>query len=105
MGHYFPNLSLRLHPVLNGMAVVTAFLLIEFIGSFGNLWGYVNRFRGHGVRHAPFDHRNLQGIVHDKARDHRIGEYRERLVPRQWFESWEAHKRQDGAYDRVSSDG
>ena len=30
---------------------------------------------------VPFDHRDLQGVVHDKTRDHRIGENRERLPP------------------------
>lgn len=32
-------------------------------------------------RNAPPDHRDLQGVVHDEAREHRIGEDREHLRP------------------------
>jgi hypothetical protein len=65
MGRNFPNLTFSLRPILSGMAVVAAFLLIDLIGSLRDLLGNVNRLPSHGVRNAPFDHRNLQGIVHD----------------------------------------
>jgi LmbE family N-acetylglucosaminyl deacetylase len=42
---------------------------------------------------APSDHRDLHGVVDDKARDHGIAENRERLPPRQWQESRETDKR------------
>ena len=83
MGFIFPNLKLRLIPVLNRMAVVAAFLLIEFIGKFGDLRGHINWFLNHDVKNAPFYHRDFQGVVDDQARNHRIGENRECLSPRQ----------------------
>ena len=60
---------------------------------------------GYRRRNAPFDHRDLHGVVHDKARDHGIGENRERLPPRQWHESRETHARQDGARERIRHEG
>ena len=54
---------------------------------------------------APFDHCDLHGVVDDKARDHRIGENRERLPPRQWHEPRETDERQDGARERICQDG
>jgi predicted nucleic acid-binding Zn ribbon protein len=54
---------------------------------------------------APFDHRDLHGVVHDEARDHRVAENRERLPPRQWHESRETHECQDGARDRIRREG
>jgi hypothetical protein len=38
---------------------------------------------GYRRRDAPFDHRDLHGVVDAEARDHGINKYRERLPPRQ----------------------
>ena len=74
MGFIFPNLPLRLPPVLNCSTVLAASLLVQFIGTLGDLRGHIDRFLGHGVKNAPFDHRDLHGVVHDQARDHGIDE-------------------------------
>src|SRR5579859_1935901 len=57
---------------------------------------------GHG--HAPLDHRDFHGVVHDQARDYGIGENRERLRPRQWHESRKTHTRQDGPRERIHNE-
>jgi hypothetical protein len=72
MGFIFPNLPLRLPPVLNCSTVLAASLLVQFIGKLGDLRGYIDRFLGHGVKNAPFDHRDLHGVVHAEARDHGV---------------------------------
>ena len=60
-----------------------------------NAFSYVNMdSRRQQSRNTPFDHRDLHGVVHHQARDHRIGENRERLRPRQWHESRKTHARQ-----------
>lgn len=66
-GLIFPNLPLRLKPVSTCLAIAAASLLVEFIGSLGNLRCHIDRFLGHGVKNAPFDYHDLQGVVHDKA--------------------------------------
>ena len=104
-GLIFPNLPLRLLPVLNCSTVLAASLLVQFIGTLGDLRGHIDRFLGHGVKNAPFDHRDLHGVVHAEARDHGINKYRERLPPRQWHESRETHERQDGARERIRREG
>jgi hypothetical protein len=38
---------------------------------------------GYRRKNAPFDHRDLHGVVDAEARDHGINKYRERLPPRQ----------------------
>src|ERR1017187_3512482 len=55
-GFMFPNLPLRLPPVLNCSAVLAASLLVKFIGTLGDLRGQINRFLSHGIRNQPFDH-------------------------------------------------
>ena len=49
MGLIFPNLVLRLLPVLSCSTVLAASLLVQFIGTFGDLRGHIDRFLGHGV--------------------------------------------------------
>ena len=58
-----------------------------------------------GVKNAPVDHRDLQGVVHAEARDHGIDKDYERLPPRQRRESRKARERQDGARDRLGREG
>ena len=50
MGFIFPNLPLRLPPVLNCSTVLAASLLVQFIGTLGDLRGQIDRFLGHGVQ-------------------------------------------------------
>ena len=50
MGFIFPNLPLRLLPVLNCSTVLAASLLVQFIGTLGDLRGHIDRFLGHGVK-------------------------------------------------------
>ena len=52
MGFIFPNILLRLPPVLNCSAVLTASLLVQFIGTLGDLRGHIDRFLVHGVKNA-----------------------------------------------------
>src|SRR5512141_1256868 len=54
MGSLFPNLPLRLRPVLRCSTVLTAALLVQFIGPLGDLRGRVDRFLGRDARNAPF---------------------------------------------------
>ena len=56
---------------------------------------------GRRHRNAPFDHRDLHGIVHAEARDHRIPEYGERLPPGQRHETRKPHEREDGAGQHI----
>lgn len=60
MGLILPNLPLGLVPVLNGSPVQAASLLVQFIGTFGDLWSHIVRFPGDEVKNAPFD----QGDFH-----------------------------------------
>ena len=83
-----PDLPLRLLPVLNCSTVLAASLLIQFIGPFGDLRGHIDRSPSHGVKNAPFDHRDLHGVVDDKARYHSINKCRERLDPSSIREPW-----------------
>src|ERR1035438_7426220 len=66
-GFVFPNLPLRLFPVLNCSPVLAASLLVQFIGTRSDLRGYIERFPGHRVGNAPFDHRDLDGVVQNQA--------------------------------------
>ena len=68
-------------------------------------FGRANAFPAARAAAGTCDHRDLHSIVHDKARNHRIGENRERLPPRQWHESRETHERQDGARERIRHEG
>ena len=70
MGFVFPNLLLRLLPVLNGVPVLAASLLIQFVSTLGDLRGHVDRFLGDRIENAPFDHRDFEGVVQAEARDH-----------------------------------
>ena len=45
-GLIFPNLPLRLKPVLTCLAIAAASLLVEFIGSRGDLRCHLDRFLG-----------------------------------------------------------
>ena len=45
-GLIFPDLSLRLKPVLTCLAIATASLLVEFIGLLGDLRCQIDRFLG-----------------------------------------------------------
>jgi hypothetical protein len=101
MGFIFADLALCLTPVLICSTVLAASLFVQFIGTLGDLRGHINRFLGHSVRNAPSDHRDLHGVVDDQARDHRIGENRERLQPGQWHESRETHECQGSACERI----
>jgi hypothetical protein len=67
MESIFPCPSLRLSPVLNCSTLLTGLLLVRFIGTLGDLRGNIDRFSGHGVKNAPFDHHDLHGVVHDQA--------------------------------------
>jgi hypothetical protein len=46
MGFIFPNLALRLKPILTCLAIVAAPLLVAFIGSLGDLWCKIERLYG-----------------------------------------------------------
>ncbi len=63
------------------------------------------RLLDHRCGNAPFNHRDLHGIVHDEARDHGIDENRERLRPGQRHESRESHARQNGARESFCHEG
>jgi hypothetical protein len=58
-----------------------------------------------GRGHAPLDHPDLHGVVHNQARDHGLGENCERLRPRQWDKSLKTYARQDGACERIRNQG
>ena len=62
---------------------------------------HVDRFLGHGVENAPFDHRDLDGVVHAEARDYGINKDRDRLPPRQRLETREPYERKDGTHERI----
>ena len=63
MEFIFPNLPLRLAPVLNCPTVLAISLLVQFIGTLGDLRGQIDRFFGHGVRHEPIEHRDFYSVV------------------------------------------
>jgi hypothetical protein len=44
MGCNFPNLPLRLPPVLNRSTFLPASPLIQFLGSFGDMRGHIDGF-------------------------------------------------------------
>ena len=46
MGFIFPNLALRLKPILTCLAIAAASLLVEFIGSLGDLRCKIERLLG-----------------------------------------------------------
>jgi hypothetical protein len=71
----------------------------------GHLLGPIDRFLRHGIRNAPFDHRDLHSVVDQETRDHCVDENRERLPSRQRQESGETHKCQDGARERIRREG
>ncbi len=58
-----------------------------------------------GRGNAPLDHHDLQGVVHDQARDHGIGENREHLRPGQRRKSRKTHARLDVARERIRHEG
>ena len=55
-------------------------------------------------RNESTDHHDLQRVVHEKARNHRIGEDSKRLPPGQWRQSGEPYEGQDGPDERVGHD-
>ena len=67
MGLILPNLPLRLLPVLNGSPVLPASLLVQCVGTLGDLWSHIGRLPGDGVKNAPFDHRDLYGVIQNQA--------------------------------------
>jgi hypothetical protein len=100
-----PNLVLRLLPALNRSTVLASRLSSHFIGAVGDLRGNINHPLAHGVRNAPLDHRDLDGVVQAETGDHRINKDSERLPPRQGLESRETHESKGGARERIDCNG
>src|ERR1035438_1376640 len=104
MGLILPNLRLRLLPVLNGSPVLAASLLVQRIGTLGDLWVHVDGFPGHEVKNAPFDHRDPHGVIKNQAGYHGINKYREHLPPRQRLKSGETDERRSEERDSIRSE-
>jgi hypothetical protein len=85
--------------------IAAASMLVQFMGSFGNLRCSIDRLFGHRQRNAPPYHHNLYGVVHNEAGDHGITQYSEHLPPRQWHEARETHQRQTSTHERVKREG
>jgi len=56
-------------------------------GALGDPQGVNIRLFGHRVRNQPFDHRDLDGVVHAETCNHGVNKYRKQLPPSQWLES------------------
>ena len=68
----FPNLALRLLPAMNCLPVPAASLRIEFIGTLSDLRRRIGLFPDFGIRNTPPNHRDLQCVIQNQARDHGI---------------------------------
>src|SRR5665811_2022396 len=83
MGFIFPNLLLRLYPVLICMTVLAASLFIEFIGALGDLRGHIGRFLGQKGRSSWIEHsirKQFHPIIHEEP-DQRIAPHERSPAP------------------------
>src|ERR1017187_4345513 len=94
----------KMAPVSSTTSRRPASLLIQCIGALGDLWSHIGRFPSDEVKNAPFDHRDLHGVIQNQAGYHSINKYREHLPPRQRLKSGETDERQDGARYSISSE-
>ena len=82
MDFCFPNLALRLAPVLNGSTVLAASLLVQFIGTLGDLREQIGRGLGFDGIKNPI-RQQFHAVIHEEP-SQRVAPNEQRPTPAQW---------------------
>ena len=96
MDFCFPNLALRLAPVLNGPTVLAASLLVQFIGTLGDLREQIGRGLGFDGIKNPI-RQQFHAVIQEKSQQ-RIAPHEPGPGPTQWSHKQPIHRDQ-GRHD------